>query len=655
MQSLIIKNEDSFLFKRHYEKRLNMLGERLSLVLVVVGLDAVKQSEVAHDIPFGLLLFCVFFCLAISCFFLRLEDRKIILRQDGIRILRKEVFRDCKQFSMMYSKSLSVFVYVLLIYGTAMRLNALRAMVLIFPTVFVRMFMNNEIIGKFMYRKRLFFSIAVFACVDLLRHFKLSIMFGYFFAGLASILSCNVDIPMDSSCFLFSTLYCIPMIVLEYFFQYYYFKCSIFTFILVTISSIIHLVLKSIKIFDVTFMIKFYWPLTIGVILSYQLLFLKELPSLIDISNILLIYYFLYKSLSHFENSVIYPFGNNNVYVHTLKTCLKFIMENRDSRSIFYFFLLNSAFMFIQMTYGILSNSLGLISDSIHMAFDCFALLVGLLASVMSKFPPSFSFPFGFSKIEVLSGFMNSLFLLLISISIIGEAVSRLLKPEEIHVEKLLIVSIIGLIVNLVGIFLFKHGHHHHHHHHHSNHSHFPDTQTSGDFDCFEKNQHKVHFLNDSVNNYINNSYHNANVHGVFLHIFADTLGSVGVVVSTLLIHQFGWVGFDSIASILIAVLIFISAIPLIISCSKSLLLIVPHDFEYNIYNALNMVKAYSGVMCLKKFRFWMNNEEKCTGVIHIDVKNDQDLNWIRQEVEKILKENIKGLHDITVVTEKRF
>lgn len=42
-------------------------------------------------------------------------------------------------------------------------------MVLIFPTVFVRMFMNNEIIGKFMYRKRLFFSIAVFACVDLLR------------------------------------------------------------------------------------------------------------------------------------------------------------------------------------------------------------------------------------------------------------------------------------------------------------------------------------------------------------------------------------------------------------------------------------------------------------------------------------------------------
>lgn len=103
-----------------------MLGERLSLVLVVVGLDAVKQSEVAHDIPFGLLLFCVFFCLAISCFFLRLEDRKIILRQDGIRILKKEVFRDCKQFSMMYSKSLSVFVYVLLIYGTAMRLNALR-------------------------------------------------------------------------------------------------------------------------------------------------------------------------------------------------------------------------------------------------------------------------------------------------------------------------------------------------------------------------------------------------------------------------------------------------------------------------------------------------------------------------------------------------
>ncbi|KAG5519576.1 hypothetical protein PMAC_001731 [Pneumocystis sp. 'macacae'] len=638
-----------------YKKQLSMLGERLSLVLLLVALDAEKRSRTVHNFSIGLLLFCVFFCLSIICFFLRLEDRKIIWHQGGIRILKKEVFSDLKRFNIMYSKSLVVFFYVLLIYGAAMRLNTLRTVTLVFPTSFIRIFSNNGIIGKSIYRKRLFFSIIILACVNFLGRFRLGMISGYLFAGLASILSCNVDIPMDSACFLFSTLYCIPIIFLELFLWNYDFKCSIFSFIFIIISSIVHVVLKSVKIFDIAYMVKFYWPLTIGLMLFYEFLFLKELPGLLDISSIVIIYYFLYKSLNHSKNPVVRFFGNNSINMHTLKTYLKSIMESRDSRSIFYFFILNLTFMFIQMVYGILSNSLGLISDSIHMAFDCFALLVGLLASVMSKFPPSFAFPFGFSKIEDLSGFMNSLLLLLISISIIGEAVSRLLKPEEIHLEKLLIVSIVGLIVNLVGIFLFKHGHHHHHHRHrhYSNHPNFSDIQALDDFHCSKKNQHKIYFLNDFLNNYINNSHHNANIHGVFLHIFADTLGSVGVVISTLLIHRFGWVGFDSMASILIAVLIFVSAIPLIISSSKSLLLIVPHDLEYNIYNALNMVKTYSGVMSLKKFRFWMNNEDRCSGVIHIDVKIDQDLNQIRQEIEKILKENIKGLHDITVVIEK--
>ncbi|KAG5437039.1 hypothetical protein PCANB_001315 [Pneumocystis canis] len=296
------------------------------------------------------------------------------------------------------------------------------------------------------------------------------------------------------------------------------------------------------------------------------------------------------------------------------------------------------------MGYGFLSNSLGLISDSVHMAFDCFALFVGLFASIMSKFPSSVAFPYGFSRIEVLSGFMNGLLLLLISISIIVEAISRLLKPEEIYAEKLLLVSVVGLIVNLIGVFLFKHGYHHHS----SNHHEFDNSYLS------EKDfQHNDYSCSYSVNGCVNNSHHNVNIHGVFLHIFADTLGSVGVIVSTLLMHHFGWAGFDSLASILIAVLIFVSAIPLIVSCTKSLLLIVPYNFECDIYNALNKVKMHSKILCLKRSRFWMDNEDRITGVIHVGVKIDQDLNMVRQDVEKILKETIKGLCNITVVTEK--
>ncbi|KAG4304180.1 hypothetical protein PORY_002361 [Pneumocystis oryctolagi] len=454
---------------------------------------------------------------------------------------------------------------------------------------------------------------------------------------------------MNFPYFLFSTIYSIPVIFLEFFFGCCGFKYSAHTYIFVVISSIIHMILKSVKMFDVAYMIKFCWPFSVGIVLFFNLMFLKELPSLVDVLSIVLIYYFLFKSLNCLEDSACYFSGNNNVYMHTLKTYLGFIIKNQDTRNIFCFFILNLTFMFIQMTYGIMSNSLGLISDSIHMAFDCFALFVGLLASIVSKFPPSVAFPFGFSKIEVLSGFMNGLLLLLISISIVEEAISRLLKPEEIHVEKLLFVSIIGLIVNLVGIFLFKHGHHHHHH----SDSCFSDAKKFNDSYSFGNNfQHDNHH-NDFCNTSINNSHHNANIHGVLLHIFADTLGSIGVIVSTLLIYQFGWVGFDSVASILIAVLITISAIPLIISCAKSLLLIVPHEFEYSVYNALNSVKMHSGIAYFKNPRFWMNNADRSSGVIHIGVKTDHDSNMVRQEVEKILKKSIRGLQDITVVTER--
>ena len=68
--------------------------------------------------------------------------------------------------------------------------------------------------------------------------------------------------------------------------------------------------------------------------------------------------------------------------------------------------------MMVQACYGFLTDSLGLLSDSIHMFFDCLALAVGLFAAVASKWPPSERFPYGFGKIESLSGFGNGVFLM---------------------------------------------------------------------------------------------------------------------------------------------------------------------------------------------------------------------------------------------------
>ncbi|CAG8160751.1 hypothetical protein PENNAL_c0030G04227 [Penicillium nalgiovense] len=250
------------------------------------------------------------------------------------------------------------------------------------------------------------------------------------------------------------------------------------------------------------------------------------------------------------------------------------ILKEKDSRSIFYFMCLNFTFMLVQLSYGFLTGSLGLLSDSIHMFFDCLALVVGLCASVMSKWPPNARFPYGYGKVDTLSGFANGIFLMIISVEIIYEAVERLSSGSEMHrLGELLIVSIAGLAVNLVGIFSFEHGHAHHGHDHGHDHSHG-----------------------------------NENMHGIFLHILADTLGSVAVVISTILVHYSGWAGYDPLASCFIAILIFASAVPLVSSTAKTLLLTMPADTEYNLRETLAGVSTLRGVVSYTVPKFWLDD-----------------------------------------------
>uniref|UniRef100_A0A8C2CGD8 Zinc transporter n=1 Tax=Cyprinus carpio TaxID=7962 RepID=A0A8C2CGD8_CYPCA len=68
-----------------------------------------------------------------------------------------------------------------------------------------------------------------------------------------------------------------------------------------------------------------------------------------------------------------------------IKESLKQILEEYDSRQIFYFLCLNLAFTFVELFYGVWTNSLGLISDGFHMLFDCSALVLGLFAALMTR------------------------------------------------------------------------------------------------------------------------------------------------------------------------------------------------------------------------------------------------------------------------------
>jgi zinc transporter 5/7 len=355
--------------------------------------------------------------------------------------------------------------------------------------------------------------------------------------------------------------------------------------------------------------------------------------------------------------------------------------------------------MLIQTFYAIVTGSLGLLSDSIHMLFDCLALVVGLCASVMSKWPPSLRFPYGFGKMDTLAGFANGVFLMLISVEIVYEAIERLVGGSKMQrIGELLVVSGMGLVVNLVGMLAFGHAHHghghdhssshtHDHSHSHASHSHDSHDQklTNGEVAHSHNQVHdhshdhshsngshsnKEHehshdqqqkFLSESLNppptpfspampstpskptpvapshSHAHHDHSNENMHGIFLHVLADTLGSVAVVFSTILIHYTKWNGWDPLASCLIAILIFASAIPLVISSAKRLLLTVPANTEFDLRETLAGMGSLRGVNGVSVPRFWVEGSD-IRGVMHVIVGRGVDCEEMRARAMAYLK-----------------
>ena len=98
----------------------------------------------------------------------------------------------------------------------------------------------------------------------------------------------------------------------------------------------------------------------------------------------------------------MYPVSLSSLVIPTrtpmarlIRSYIKTILSNPESRNIFYFLMLNLSYMGVQMMYGVWTNSLGLISDAIHMAFDCMAIGMGLFASVMATWSPNERFTYG--------------------------------------------------------------------------------------------------------------------------------------------------------------------------------------------------------------------------------------------------------------------
>lgn len=193
--------------------------------------------------------------------------------------------------------------------------------------------------------------------------------------------------------------------------------------------------------------------------------------------------------------------------------------------------------MAAEILYGLLSGSMALLADGIHMGTHAFALLVTLAAYfVAGRNARNRNFAFSSGKVGILGGYTNAIILGITAFFMIYEAILRFIHPEEIFFDQALLVAVIGLSVNLVSALLLSAGGHSHGREGGSDHHH-----------------------------------HDHNLRSAFIHVVTDAMTSVLAIIALLSGKLFGQTWPDAAVAILGALVILKWAWDLLFSSGKML------------------------------------------------------------------------------------
>lgn len=275
--------------------------------------------------------------------------------------------------------------------------------------------------------------------------------------------------------------------------------------------------------------------------------------------------------------------------------------EEQNFKKLRIILVLTVFYMIAEILGGIFSNSLALLADAGHMFSDAAALCLSFFVLWLSLRPASPKKTFGYYRSEILAAFVNGIALIGISIFIIYEAYIRITHVPEVQAPVLVGVATGGLVINIIGA-LMLHG----------------------------------------------SSKENLNIHGAFLHILGDLLGSIGAIIAGLLIIFFKFYLADPIISIIIAILIFISAFKLVMEAINILLEASPSHISVEAINlALLELSMVDDVYDL---HVWSISSKKIALSVHV-VTSEPDHAKVLCEVSSLLKKNFEINH-ITVQVE---
>ncbi len=244
--------------------------------------------------------------------------------------------------------------------------------------------------------------------------------------------------------------------------------------------------------------------------------------------------------------------------------------------------VINLAFVIIEAGVGFAYHSLGLLSDAGHNLSDVFSLLLSLFAFRMSQYHSNQHFTYGYKKSTVLVSLVNAIILLIAIGAIFIESIYKFKQPETISGEAISWTAGIGILVNGITAWLL-----------------------------------------------MKNQKHDLNVRGAFLHMAMDTLVSIGVVISGIIIIYTGFTIIDTLISLAIAIIILLSTWKLLKESLFLSLDAVPENIDIN---AIEQIISHSpGIESWHHLHIWAVSTTENAATVHIvinDISNIEEIKW---------------------------
>ena len=281
-------------------------------------------------------------------------------------------------------------------------------------------------------------------------------------------------------------------------------------------------------------------------------------------------------------------------------------LRGASRRSLTIALVLISTYMVAEVIGGVMSGSLALLADAGHMLTDAAAIVMALVAMWIAGREASVERTFGYHRTETLAALVNTFALWLIAGWILYEAYHRAFTEDvEIVGMPVLLVGIGGFIVNVVAAWILH--------------------KSSGE---------------------------SLNVEGAFQHVLSDLLGSVGVIVSAILIMAFGWYIADPILSVVIALLIVYNTRKLIVRILNVLLEGSPERID--VYKLCSDIEEMEGVTLVHDVHVWTitSGNEAFTAHVLLDPSYRGDTDRLTKRMQDLVHDDY-GIGHVTLQLER--